>query len=235
MQKLARFLPALVLFAFVLFFPAETRADPLVITGGTVFIGGAVNSRNAWRAFSINFSGQNVQVNVGVGDGDSTRRPASPCTNGPCQPGAMVSPNVSFSAEGIGSATVNGTEYSAWFFGRDTLMTFTGDSVPFPQFDPSSSAPITLTTNFLMTGTLVIHDLNANNNIVFTTPITGQGTASFVFTFLNLGAGTGYWMSSVTYTFSAPAQTPEPATLLLLGTGLAGAASYRRRRRRAAH
>jgi hypothetical protein len=228
MQIILRLLPALAFFAFLLFTPTETRADALVITGGTVTIGGTPNTRSEWRALSYNFFGANVSVHGGTGDGDNTHRPDTICA--PCAPGMMVSPNSTIFSEGIGTAVINGSTVGAWFNARDTIMTFTGPSVLFPG-DTNNASTITLSTSFTMTGTLVVRDINGSGfPVVFTSPIVGQGTAFLTFTLLPQG----YFLSNITYQFSDAAQAPEPATLLLLGTGLAGAALYKRRRRRTA-
>jgi hypothetical protein len=216
---------ALMLFALLLF-PGEARADELVITSGQVFIGGPASpSRGAWRSIGFNFAGNGFSASGGVSDGNR-QGINSPCSSDPCQPGATIFPNSTATLDGIGQATINGTTSGAWWFAQDSQLVFNGPGVVIPQ---STVSNLTLTSTFTMTGTVIVHSLDAPGQpVIFSTAVSGSGIATMTLQYLaNFGPG-GYVLTGVRYDFTP---IPEPATLLLLGTGLAGLAARRRRRR----
>ena len=212
-------------FLILLISPSQARADDIVITGGVVVIGGPPHAIDEWSNVGFNFSGNGFAASGGEVDG-ITQGIMSPCAFSPCQPGAMVFPNSTAILSGVGQATFNGTTIPAWWFGRDSRLSFSGPGVTIPN---STDPIITITTPFTMTGSVFVHSLDdLNHPVIFSTTVSGSGIATLTLTMSQLFEPGGYIYSNVRYDF---APVPEPTTLSLLGAALAAlAARYSRRR-----
>src|SRR5205807_6184122 len=128
---------------------------------------------------------------------------------------------------GAGEATFNGTTIGAWWFARDSLLSFSGPGVAIPN---STNSFITITTPFTMTGSVFVHTLDDfSHPIVFSTTVSGSGIATLTFTMSQVFQPGSYIFSNVRYDF---APVPEPGTLLLFSTSLIGAVVALRRKRR---
>lgn len=191
----------------------SVKADPLVITGGSLSITGIFDGPS-YNVFGDNFS-------IG-GSGEPGSFQATACF--PCVSGNVIGLNafVAGSSLGGGSVTVNGTTLNNLVFGGTWV--FTSSAVI-----PAATTNITITAPFTFTGDIRACVFNGGppdcspGDSVFTTQLVGQGIATvhLNFFFVNASGNSVYGFDSLTYTFQ-PAEVPEPMTITLLAAGLMG-------------
>ena len=205
---------AFAVLAFIWLAPAVARADAIVITGGTYFVGPIFVNQATGLTNGVNFS---------LSAQDISTVPACLSPAASCHTGSPMSPSFSPSALNTVTLTYNGVTYStAAGASISNLFQFTG-----PSFTPVPGDPSTWEVPFTFTGQVSI--LGPTGGLPQFT-LTGSGIARFQLEFNQFGFVQG---RSATYTFQ-PQATPEPATLLLFGSGAAALGALTRRRRRRA-
>jgi hypothetical protein len=195
------------------------RADPIVITGGSVYQ--ANGQQGNFPGFTLTGPDSSFVGILPIGGGIC-------CVfNG----GDLVTLDRTFTVgnlPGIPTAQmVNGTVYPSVFVSGGLSFT----AVPFVAPPPDGAASVAFTTPFDMLGHISGFADFDQTIPLFSVQVTGSGTATLGATVL--AADPDYIGQSLVYGFEAPAPVPEPASLFLLGTGFLGLISHSVRKRRA--
>lgn len=200
----------------VVFTPSTTNADPIVITGGFVFVPGL-------RGPAYSLVGSNFGITAGAGDPGNT----GPTRCMPCVAGDLIPVNSTYVGRslGLGSAFVNGS-----FFNNILIrgvFTLTGD----PFVVPNSTSAVSITAPFLFSGAIVGCTLSDSDcrTPVFSTQLVGSGIATIELSALvDVDGRVLFEFVSVNYAFNVP----EPISILLLASGLAALGATKLKRRR---
>lgn len=190
----------------------SVRADPIVITSGSVSLVGAFFG----TTYSLN--GENFSINGGGDGGFSAARNCTPCLGG-----STLGVNTVIIGNGLGSATVaiNGVTFP----GLTILGTLQLSGGGFTL--PAALTNITLTSGFNLSASIFGCTgppfLCTMDNAVFSTTLQGSGTATLqlIFSGLNASGDSLFFFQSLTYNFGT-SEVPEPMSITLLAAGLMG-------------
>jgi len=205
------------LFLIVVFTPALTRADPIVVTSGNIMVSGLIGGP------VFNLSGNNFSA-TSLG-GDSGNFASQKCS--PCVAGTTLGVGGSFlglQLGGGGTANINGTLFTN--VGWSGQMSLNGGSI----IVPSVLTNVTITVPFTFTATL--NGCSGGcliNPTIFTVELVGSGTATLELNFSGLDqlGRPIFFFQKATFQFE---EVPEPASILLFGSGLAFLTAKLRRR-----
>jgi len=191
-------------------------ADPIVITGGSVSIGGFLGP---FPPFGVELLGSNTVLR-GVTFNQASRF-ITPGRTLDLSESVNVSTSLSF---GPFEQTVDGERFT------DVVLRGTLDFRAVPLVVPVNATG-GLRTPFTMSGIVSLFvDPQHPDERVLTAQLTGSGIAS-----IGLGRDFGngsFSTSGMTFAFDPPAATPEPATILLVGGGVCAAFRRSQLRRR---
>jgi hypothetical protein len=198
--------------AFVMLAVAPAaRADPIVITSGSVSLIGA------FGVTTYSLAGQNFSISGGGDGGFSSARNCIPCLSG-----STLGVNTVIIGTGLGSATVtiNGTTFPGLSILGTLELAGGGFAIP------AGVTNLTLTSGFSLSASIFgcqgSQFLCTMDNAVFSTTLQGSGTATLrlVFAGVNANGNSLYTFQSLIYNFGP--DVPEPMTIILLATGVMG-------------
>jgi len=204
--------------AAVLTFSPVALADPVrIVTSGFYTV--------IWDEESdFRFIGTGFELR-GVANDPGRTNPLFRCY--PCAAGTSLGLSTDFTGSSYteDSAIFEGLFYPDVYYTGS--MTIRAGSVIVPDLADRA----VLSAPFTASGFLAGYDNIAGTGaLLFSTALSGRGTASVTFRNLHLPGIEGIHADSISYQFDDSAPIPEPATLLLVGSGLS--AMYLRRRRR---
>ena len=196
-----------------------TRADPIVITSGSVSVSGTSFASGP----TYNFSGTNFSV-MALGSDHGNVGPA--CVQ--CVGGDVISTSSIF-GDARGTVTINGMTFNDVF--TVNLLSFTGPNVIIPVTDATT---ITLTAPFTLSGYMggCLDPPYYCQMPVFSTQVSGSGLATIQYDeFIDWQGRRFFRFRDVTYTFT-DTTTPEPSSILFLTSGIAALVAVKLKARR---
>src|SRR5215212_301425 len=199
----------------LVFTPALTRADPLLVTDGTITVTGISGGPLG------NLTGDNFFI--GIGGSGTGSFPPQRCF--PCLPGSTMEVTGLFASSRIGggSFNINGTFTNVGLAG---LLLLNGGTIVVP----SVMGDVTITVPFTFTANLTACPVDCFfGPTLFTVQLVGSGTATLDLTFTRLSSNGQpiFLFKQATFQFE---EVPEPASILLFGGGLAVLTAKLRRR-----
>lgn len=206
------------LLVIVVFTPAPTHADPIVVTSGTITVSGLAGGPH------FNLSGNNFTATSTGGDtGNFQLQHCAPCIAG--QTFGVGGLFLGAQIGGGGTATINGMSFSGLGYSGQIVLGGNSFVVPSVMTNVTITVPFTFTAtlNGCPNGSCLI------NPVIFTVDLVGSGTATALLNFSGLDSmGRPIFVfSTATFQFE---EVPEPASILLFGGGLAVLTAKLRRR-----
>jgi hypothetical protein len=201
-------------FVLLLCCASTAKADPVVITGGSL------GTPTGLGNFGIYATAPGFIFSAF----DQFAPKMQPC--GPCLPGAQLGGTYLASFGLVTGLTYNGVVYQQ-AFNVGYIVTTGGNLITLDRVTiPADLSPVSAPFSYVGGVNVFSRD---GSSAPFHLELSGSGIATFTFTRF---CPTCNIRAQATFNFAPPQPAPEPATMILLGTGLAGLVAAKVSRRR---